>query len=174
MPTLTNRSAYAESLKQTARDQRMIFESISGDLTRLIQRYTDADGKIPPQKSQALRDEARALVTKYFVTTRRATPDEHRTESERLRGLIATAQGQMRGATERQKAELRTRVTMLAKRLDRLVNGGLIVESIDDKGAGMTPFARSLMNGIRGLVGEVVSSHAVQVRKAKAKVSKHD
>jgi len=172
MPTLTNRSTYQDALKQTARDQRTIFEALSGDLTRLIQRYTDADGKIPPQKSQALRDEARAIVTKYFVTARRATAEEHRTEAERLRGLIATAQSQMRGATERQKAELRARVTLLARRLDRLVNGGLIVESIDDKGAGMTPYARSLMIGIRGLVAEVVSSHAAQVQKAKAKMTK--
>lgn len=169
---ITNRSAFQAALQQSNRDQRMIFEAIQGELSRLIARYTNAEGKIPPQKSQALRDEARLIVQKYFVTTRRATADERRAESERLHGLIKTAQGQMRGATERQQNELRARVVLLGKRIDLLEQQGLIVESIDDAGSGKTPFARSLMNTIRPLVTAVVQSYAAQIQKAKAKAAK--
>lgn len=169
---ITTRSDFQSTLKDNTKQQRAIFEALSGELTRLITRYADVNGKIPPQQSQALRDEAGAIVRKYFVHTRKATASEHRAESTRLHELIATAQQQMRGATERQKTELRSRVTFLGQRLDMLEKQGLLVESINTDGQGLTPFARSLMSNIRGAVTSVVKAHAAVVAKAKQRAHK--
>lgn len=134
-------------------------------MTALITRYADASGKIPPQKGQALRDEARALVQGYFVTERRATAEERAAESAHLRGLITAAQKELRGATDRQRVEIAGRINLLASRLNALERRGVVYESIDSDGRGVSPYARALMRRITAVVSGVVDTHRAMVRR---------
>jgi hypothetical protein len=164
MPKITQRHDFQHALKTNVKQQRMLFEALQSDLAGLISRYSDSTGKIPPQKAQTLRDEAHTMILKYFVVLRKASPDEIRTEKEHLVGLIAIAQKQMRGATERQKNELRVRVTLLGKRLDILEKQGLVAHSIDAKGHGQTVYARALMQNVRDLLTQVAQGQATMVK----------
>jgi hypothetical protein len=163
MPTLSTRAAFQQALTAEDRATRDLFKNMSAELIALINRSAGDDGKIPPQSSETVRQQARAIVSKYFVQTRPINGVEAAKERQKLNALLTLAQKQMKTATERQKAELRLRVGFLGKRL-ALLERGLVVVSIDDKGNGVTPFARTLVRDLRGIVHAVVGKHSNYVR----------
>jgi len=164
MPTLTTRQAYQAALTAEDRATRDLFKQMSAELISLVNRSAGGDGKIPPQSSETVRQQARVIVAKYFVQTRAGSGQELASERAKLNGLLDIARKQMKTATERQKAELRLRVGFLGKRL-ALLDRGQVVVSIDAQGNGVTPFARSLMRDIRAVVSAVIQKQAEQVRK---------
>jgi hypothetical protein len=156
---ITTREIFSAALKANNQDQEALFRQMYSELNALLVRYADASGKIPFARGQALRQDARAIILRYFVTERQASPDERTTETNRLHALIEIAQKQLRGSTDRQKLEISNRVAMLAARLESLERRGLILECIDAKGIGTTPYARALVRRLSSLVEGVIKTH---------------
>ena len=156
---ITNRSDFQDALKQNNREMRALFEAMQIDLAAMLTRYAGEDGKIPVQKSQALRNEMRQTVQLYFAVKRGATGQERQSERAHIQGLIATARKQMRGATERQKVEMRQRVALLGRRLDALEREGVVFVAIDERGQGVSRFGKALMENVRPLIRAVLLKH---------------
>lgn len=162
---ITTRQIFSAALTDNNRAQTALFRSLHNDLVALIAQYADDSGKIPPAKSQALRDSASAMIRGYFFNERPASSAEKKDEAVRLHDLIQTAQKQLRGANDRQAVEISRRVAMLANRLSLLEQRGIIIECIDAQGRGLTPYARALMEHIGDVVGGVISAHQSVIRR---------
>lgn len=161
MPTLTNRSDFATALKSASTDTAQLFQRMSSELATLVIRYADSTGKVPAHKSQALRDEARAIVQKYFYTVQPVTNDAQ--ERAHITRLINEARKQLKGATTRQQNELYTRLNMLLKRMQLLERGQQIV-TIDEQGRGNAAFGKAILEPMRTLIQRVIEKQGIIIR----------
>lgn len=164
MPTLTTRSEFQSALTSTRKQLRGMFEDMSKELTALIVSYAGDDGKIPPDQLDELQRDSRAIIERYFVSRRRATPAEKQAEGERLRALITKAQRQLKQATKREALEINTRIRLLGQRLAELERQGVIIEMITADGQPTSRYARVLSTQIRGLIRGVLKKHADYIR----------
>lgn len=164
MTKLSTKQDFQAALKSTERELKPFYADLAHELGGLVSRYANADGVIPPQKSEALRNEARQIVEKYFIRYKVATANEKAAESTRLHELMAIAQKQIKSATQRQQMELRMRVLLIGKRIGLLEKHGVIVVTIDANGNGVSRYARLLTSNIDRVVKAAIGAAREQVK----------
>lgn len=165
MPILSSREPFQRSLKTVERDGKQMFADMARELAGMVTGYAGADGKIAPENEDIVRQEARAIVMKYFVRERRVSMSEMATEAGRLNALLLAARQSLRGASEREKTAIKGRIQQLSRRITALQRDGIIYESINAKGEAVSPYARMLTKGIRGIISDVINMHRDYVRK---------
>lgn len=161
---ITTRAEFEAAQRATDKQLRAMFEQMTRELAGMVTQAADVDGVVPPAKAEEVRAKARAIVQRYFVQERPINGQERAKESERLHSIIEDTQKAMRGATEREKIQLRGRVTMLSRRLALLQQGTALV-AYDANGNGITPYARAIREGALMAIRAVIQKHTDYVKK---------
>lgn len=169
---LSTKADFQAALRATESALTPFFADMQRELAGLLAQYAGADGKIPPQRSEELRNKARLIVEKYFIRYKVVAGAEKAKESARLHELMALAQRQMKGATQRQQNELRLRVILLGKRIGILEKHSVIVESIDKNGEGVSRFAKLLTSSLDRVVKAAIGRQRENVREVMQKIGK--
>lgn len=168
---ITTRAEFESAQKSTDKAMRSMFEQMANEINGIIAQSADANGVVPPAKAQAVRDSVKRAVQRYFVQERTSTGSDRQKELERLHSLIDDAQKAMRGASEREKVQLRGRVSLLSKRI-ALLQQGTALTAFDSDGRGVSPYARALREGIISVVMDVVNKNAEIVKRVVDAASK--
>lgn len=170
---LSTKSDFQAALKSTERELTPFYRDLTRELAGLLTASANADGKIPPQKSEDVRQQARKIVEKYFIRYKLANAAEKASEATRLHGLMTLAQKQIKNGSARQQNELRMRVLLLGKRIGLLEKHGVIVETIDPKtGDGVSRFAKLLTANMDRVVKSATNAQRDVVRAIMHKMGK--
>lgn len=171
--TINTRAEFENAQRATDKALRALFEQMINELVGIVSQAANSKGVIPPAKGEEVRQKARTAVMRYFVQERSTNGLERDSELKRLQTLIENAQKAMRGATQAHKTQLRGRVSQLSSRII-LLEKGTALDSLDDKGNGLTAYARALRTGVIGAIRDVIAKHAEVVRARIADARLHD
>jgi hypothetical protein len=166
--SVTARRALPQAQRQARAAITGLFQSIADRIGGVLLRASDADGVIPLQRDQAVRDQAREIVEPLFVERVRVRSQRLREERAHLEDLIQRARQDLDNAPAKDRARIRGRLVMLGNRLTRLERDGIALVAISLNPGPRSEYARLLLEALGVAVRGPVEAHAAQMERVLA------